>query len=860
MFLLEKSISDRFEQMVQLFPSKVAVRDQGGVCSYDELNREANRVARMVAVECASRELPVVLLLEQGLAQIAATMGVLKAGGFYVPMDPSNPAGRNRHMLSDSGAELIITNNKNRSLAEKLSQGACQVVNVDEISPEVSDENLNESVSPDTLAYVLYTSGSTGTPKGVMHNHRNVLHNVKRHIEAFNITHEDNQTLLYTSSVYGGQRDMFNALLNGASLHVYVVKNEGVNGLAEWLVKNDITIYCSVATVFRMFIQTLDGSRTFEKLRWVKLGGEASFKRDIDSYQTYFSDECVVHCGLGSTETGLVRNFFVSKTTEVPGNQVPLGYPVDGVDIQLLDETGQPAAAGEMGEIAIKSRYISLGYWRNPSLTATVFSQDPEEGDIRIYRTGDLGVIHPDGCLEHRGRKDFQIKIKGNRVEVAEIELVLLRQKTVKEAVVVGWKDPQGTDKLVAYLVPENPAEKPSVGELRNAMVDALPVYMVPSFFIWLDELPLLPNGKINRKELPCPDTYRPDLPTARISPATPLESRLTHLWEKILSLPKVGVTDNFFDLGGESLNAVTLFSMIGKEMGVNLPISSLVENPTVRQLAEIISDPACHAAWKPLVPLRTTGTVSPLFLVHAEQGNILFYRPLLPYLSDNRPVYALQSERLDGKRFAVNSVGKLAESYRREIETVQPNGPYFLGGYSYGGHLALEVAKQLQARGETVSHVFLFDTIAPLTSKITVPMRTMEDRARRIYHKILRALRKGKRAGSASYIANSWRHRTLRRGGLLPSDKRIKYLMWNHKRIKANYCPAPYSGDAVLFYTAERSKRSLARWRSFLCGNLKVHRIPGAHVDVFKEPTLGALGALLDEELSDSTSIGNAS
>ena len=862
MSLFEKSISDRFEQMVQLFPSRTAVRDQGGACSYDELNRNANRIARMVAADCASQELPVVLLLEQGLAQIAATMGVLKAGGFYVPMDPSNPADRNRHMLGDSGAEVIITNNKNRSLAEELSQGACQIVNVDEIPSEVSHENLNESASPGALAYILYTSGSTGNPKGVMHNHRNVLHNVMRHVEAFNITHEDNQMLLYTSSVYGGQRDMFNALLNGASLHVYVVKNEGINGLAEWLVKNDITIYCSVATVFRMFVQTLDGSIQFDKLRLIKLGGEASFKRDIDSYQNCFSDACVVHCGLGSTETGLVRNFFVSKATEVPGNQIPLGYPVEGVDIELLNEAGAPVAAGETGEITIKSRYISLGYWRNSSLTETVFSSDPDDGDIRIYRTGDLGVIYPDGCLEHRGRKDFQIKIKGNRVEVAEVELVLLHHNAVKEAVVVGWKDPQGTDKLVAYLVSENSAEKPRVGELRRVVEEALPVYMVPSFFIWLDAMPLLPNGKIDRKQFPSPDSVEAELSGTYMEPRSGTESRLVEIWRKILRKSEVGVLDNFFELGGESLNAVAMFSMLEKEMGVNLPTSVLVNNPTVSALSKIIDEGGGSEKWSSLVPFRMEGARPPLFVVHGVGGGVMFYKKLIPYLPAEQPLYALQAKGLDGKRVRINSIEKLAESYLKEIRAAQPHGPYYLGGFSFGGGVAMELARRLRDAGESVDLLAIFDSWPPriirnkqlkrIFKKICVMLsHPLGFMVKEMFALVRHLFNRPRRWRAVRSIRYSLKYLFSTSRAKVPVAERRQYVMYHHRRIREAYRPDPYMGDILLLYTSAREKRALKGWEEGVSGRVTARCLPGKHTEIFDEPYIAKLAEELNRYLT---------
>jgi amino acid adenylation domain-containing protein len=845
---VEKSIPERFERIVQQHPDRIAVKDRYDQCSYNSLNRKANRIARSIPTGCITPDAPVILLMEQGISQITATLGVLKAGCFYVPLDPSNPIDRNRHMLQDSGSGFIITNNLNAHLADALSNSNCRILNVDEIT-QTSDHNLNLIISPDAFAYVLYTSGSTGRPKGVLQNHRNVLHNVLRHTQAFHITPDDNQTLLYTSSVYGGQRDMFNALLNGTSLNVYDVKSEGIQELADWLIQNDITIYCSVATLFRTFIQTLDNPGKFPKLRLIKLGGEASYKNDIDSCKKYFPAKCIVHCGLSSTETGLVRNYFVNEQTRITGHTVPLGYPIDDLEIILLDDTGGKVPDGNVGEITIRSRYIALGYWRNPSLTQTVFSRDTEKEDVRIYRTGDLGCIRSDGCLEHRGRKDFQIKIKGNRVEVAEIETCLLENETAQKAVVTGWKDHQGIDKLVAYLVSGN-NQKPAASALRTLLSKKLPEFMVPSYFIWLDTLPLLPNGKIDRQALPAPDAVEINTSGSYVAPATELESKLSDLWSQILKKPTVGVTDNFFDLGGESLNAVMLFASLEKELGINLPTSVLIKHPTVSSLTRFIEQSLHNSEWKCLIPLKPTGSRPPLFLIHALHGGIIFYKNLLSHLHEEQPLYVLQSHGLNGKYIWLTSIEDVALSYLEEIRMVQPHGPYRLGGYSFGGKLALELARQLRSQGESVSLLVLFDSSPPKNLK-----RKKQHPARVVISKIKKVASKPKRTfqDSMKNAGGLLKHLYTKLGFTLPVEKREEYLAWHHQRIGQAYQPYPYcTDDILLFCTSMRNPRMVDRWKNYTSGNVIVHRVPCSHEDIFNEPALTTVAEVLNQYLGN--------
>ncbi len=586
---IEQSIPSRFEQQVASHTGRIAVRTHDNTqATYDELNRAANRVANSILTLRGDNAEPVVLLLEQGIASIMGVIGVLKAGKFFVQLEPSNPPARNMHILQDSEAGLIVTNERNIDLAKDLAHGKLQVLNLDEIDANVHDRNPGLPVSPDALADILYTSGSTGQPKGVVQNHRNVLHNVMRHTNAFCIGPDDRQTLLYPGGPYGGVRDMFDALLNGAALHVFPVKQEGVPDLARWLKQEEITIYCSVATVFRQLVATLTGTERFPKLRLIKLGGEATYSRDVAMYQANFSDGCIMHCGLGATETGVVRNYFVDKNTKIAGRKVPLGYPAEDMEVLLFDEAGQNVGPGHVAEIAIRSRYIALGYWRQPELSRAVFIPDPEGGERRIYRTGDLGYLDPNGVLEHRGRKDQQVKIRGNRVEVTEIEIALLEMDVIKEAVVVSRQESFGDDRLVAYLVPtRRPA--PTVSTIRRTVAQKLADYMVPSTFVLLDALPLLPNGKIDRSRLPVPAPCRPDLDTPFSPPDTTTEETLVPIWGEILGFGDIGTHDNFFELGGHSVMAVRILSRVREAFKVDIPLQTLFQKPTAAEFATAI-------------------------------------------------------------------------------------------------------------------------------------------------------------------------------------------------------------------------------------------------------------------------------
>jgi amino acid adenylation domain-containing protein len=501
---IEQSVPSRFEQMVRKYPDRIAVQTANHILTYAELNAIANRVARAIVDRCGERHEQVALLFEHDAPMIGAIFGALKAGKMYVPLDPSYPLSRTTYILKDSPAALIVTNNKNLSLAKRLVQDAIPLINIDQVSTSLSAKNLDLSPSADTLAYVLYTSGSTGQPKGVVQKHRNVLHDVMQYTNTLRLCPDDRMTLFYSYSVNGSVRGIFGPLLNGAALYPFDIKHEGLANLADFLIREDITIYHSVPSVFRSFVAGLTGKERFPRFRLIRFGGERVLTRDVELYKRHFSDNCILYTGMGSTETGHIRQYFLDKQSQVTVGVVPTGYPVEDKNILLLDEAGAQVGSNEIGEIAVCSRYLSPGYWQNSNLIQAKFLRDTRSEGQRIYLTGDLGRMHPDGCLEHLGRKDFQVKVRGYRIEVEEIEVALLAYPGIHEAVVASRGDRHGDSCLVAYLVPrKHPG--PFIGKLRSFLKGRLPDPMIPTAFVMLTAMPLTPNGKVDLQALPRP-------------------------------------------------------------------------------------------------------------------------------------------------------------------------------------------------------------------------------------------------------------------------------------------------------------------------------------------------------------------
>jgi amino acid adenylation domain-containing protein len=585
---IEQSIPSRFEQQVARYPDRIAVVSGETRLTYTELNQAANRIAHIILARLGSGDETVALLFQPGASIIAATLGALKAGKISVALDPSYPQARTAYMLVDCEARLLLTDSKHLSMARQLAQNGQEVFDCDATDASVAAGNLDVSLSGETAAIILYTSGSTGNPKGVLHNHRNVLVEVRNYTNDVRIRPEDRLAVWHSFSFANSIRNLYGALLNGATVFPYDLPGQGLMPLADWIWKNEITMIHTLATTFRAFVDTVSADTTFPSLRVLRLGGEPINGSDVRSFQRHFSSHCILMHVMGPTETFSIRRHFIGHDWDGDKAKLPVGYAVPDKGVFLLDETGRRVAPDEIGEIAVQSKYLAVGYWRQPQLTRATFIPDPKGGEERLYLTGDLGVMRPDGCLIHMGRKDFQVKIRGHRIEVGEIETALSEFDSVKAAVVQAQPDANGEQRLVAYIVAAS-GSVVTVSELRRGLAQTLPDFMMPSNFVFLEDFPLLPNGKVNRRALPVPTPARPVLPVPYAMPRNPIESTLVAIWMEVLSLEKVGIHDRFLDLGGDSLRATRVLNRARDSFTVKLSISDLLKTESIAQLADLI-------------------------------------------------------------------------------------------------------------------------------------------------------------------------------------------------------------------------------------------------------------------------------
>ncbi|HEY1234438.1 MAG TPA: non-ribosomal peptide synthetase [Candidatus Binatia bacterium] len=595
---LALSIPARFEKIAAQYPHRAAVKVGDRILTYEDLNQAANRLAHSIVTQRGTTQETIAVLMEHDFPLFAAIMGVLKAGKVCLVLDPSFPKDRSVFLLQDSQASLLIADSENLSLAEQSADENCGIVDIEQFDWAGSRANPGLPVSSQGLACLIYTSGSTGQPKGVVQTHANLLHESLIYCNGLHICADDRIALLYSCSVSQGMKITLAALLNGATLCPFDVRKRGVTQMSDWLVRQEVTIFFSVPVLFHQFIGTLTGQELFPNLRIIQLGSDRVAPREIEEYQRHFSAHAILIIRFGTTETGTVRRMYFDSTSSLGEVENAVGYAVEGAEVCLIDDTGAALPIDGVGEIVVKGRYLSPGYWRRPDLSREKFVADFNGVNQRIYYTGDMGRMRADRCLYHLGRKDFQLSVRGYRVEAGEVETVLLAEPNVKEALVATCRASSNSahDRLVAYIVAfEEPF--PATWALRKAVRDKLPAYMVPTDFIFLDSLPLTPSGKIDRLALPLPQGTRPDLEVAYTEPQSDVERLLAEIWAEVLAIDPVGIHDDFFDLGGDSLAAARVISRVRQKFELNLPIKALFDAPTVARMAEVVRQSQAHHA-----------------------------------------------------------------------------------------------------------------------------------------------------------------------------------------------------------------------------------------------------------------------
>ena len=866
------------ERQAQERPDAVAVEFGDETLTYRALNERANQLAHHLRTVGIRPEMMVGLCLERGLDMIVALLGILKSGGAYVPLDTQYPPDRLAFMIADTALPIVVTQ---QHLVGRLPDSVDTLC----LDHEADTARLDSALvtdpvplaGPDDLAYVIYTSGSTGRPKGVMIEHRSVSDRIQEMRRQYGLTSDDAYLQFSSVTFDGSVGEIFPTLIAGARL---VPRGDDWTPVEvlETIRTKGITVCQLPPFVWNELISHLKdgaGPGLWPRLRLMSMGGERVLGTSVERW---FRRTSVPLFNIyGPTETTVnITTCLLTGPTPV----VPIGVPVANTDVLVVDDTGSPAPIGAPGELWIGGKGVARGYLNRPELTAERFVRDPRPGGAagRMYRTGDLVRWLPDGQIDFLGRIDDQVKLRGFRIELGEIESTLTAHPRLTAVVVMLREDEPGTRRLVAYCTAAD-GDRPAVSDLREWCARELPDFMIPSVFTFLDALPVTANGKgVDRKALRAPGADRAEVASRYVAPATPTEELLAGIWREVLKVDRVGVDDNFFEMGGDSFLGMQVIAK-ARRGGMRITPRLLFQNPTIMDLAARVTtkrgaestpvpaaEPERHGipdepaggrhqfavvgALTPdgdtrvsTVALNRSTSPRTLFAFHEGGGNVSGYVHLAEALAPAVRMIGIESRSVAFDVPPQSDVLAMACGYWEAIRTLQPEGPYLLAGYSFGGALAIEVTRLIEESGGGVALLVALDACLPASDSMDLVERdhaaTTDLLAR------LTAAAQGDPARSETVDdlmleLNLPRDMlALRRGEFL--DHLV--TMEAHTRALLHYRPSAVSCP-VLLYQAEKSPWPLSiadSWSPFVA-ELDARRIPGDHLTFLRAPHVGAL------------------
>ncbi|HEX8921435.1 MAG TPA: amino acid adenylation domain-containing protein [Pyrinomonadaceae bacterium] len=857
-YAAESCAHQLFEAQAELTPYSLAIEFADERLSYTELNARANQLAHYLRELNVGPDVLVGLMMPRTPGLVIALMAVLKAGGAYVPLDPSYPQERLAFVLEDAGVAVVLTEESLRGrLPEEMATVICPDSQRARLEAE-STANLRCIADSENLAYVIYTSGSTGWPKGVMISHRGLVNYLSWATKAYAVQQGDGSPVHSPLGFDLTVTSLLAPLMAGQSV-LLLDEEQGLDGLVSALRRRgEFSLVKLTPSHLEVLSQMAAPAEIADWTRAFVIGGEALFEQNLTFWQCHAPATRLIN-EYGPTET-VVGCCIYEVTDELHGQGiVPIGRPIANTQIYLLDERMNPVPVGVAGELYIGGDGLARGYLNRPELTAERFIPHPfsPAPGARLYRSGDLARYRGDGLIEYLGRVDQQVKVRGYRIELGEIEAVLCGVAGVREAIAVVLEDAAGDRRLAAYVTGE-----PEMVELERQLRQRLPEYMIPTAFVCLPELPLTPNGKVDRAALPAPDEAQQKSKKAFVAPRDVLELELARTWREVLNNHSVGMRDNFFELGGHSMLAARLMARIHQQFGHRLPLTALFQDATIEHLARILRQQTKPASRLSSLVMIQPGSSSrpPFFSVHPSGGNVLCYAELARHLGPDQPVYGLQAQGLDHAVDFRLGIEEMASQYLAELRTVQTVGPYFLGGWSFGGLVAFEMARQLQAQAQEVALLALIDTKIP----------TPQDSMKRIDEVVLMSnfaadlgltlehlevsldeLLRREPDQQLAYVLEIAREANILPPDLDLSDVRRLYQVFKaNVRAMQSYRPTPAECRVTLFQAVESpasNRQETARgWDELALAGVEIHTVPGNHFDMVREPHVQTLAESL--------------
>lgn len=831
----EVTLVQLLAEQAEKTPDRVAVEWEGRQLTYRELDRRTNQLAHYLQGLGVGPDQLVGICMERNLDLVVAVLGVLKAGGAYLPLDPQYPTERIAYMLEHSGAKVVLTQ---QSLNERIPNQELLLVSMDQewswIAATTAQTPVESGVTAHHPAYVIYTSGSTGLPKGVVIEHRSVVELMRWVHEQY--TEAELRGVLFSTSICFdiSVYELFAPLTSGGT----VIVAENALNLSRFNPLQPITLVNSVPSIIA---EVLRATALPPSVRVVNLCGEPLPRQLVEQLYAIPTVEKVYNI-YGPTEDTVYSSFeLVSRELE---EDPPIGRPIRGTQMYVLDARQRPVPVGVPGELYIAGTGLSRGYLHQPDLTAERFVPNPYHPDpkAKMYRTGDLVRWNEQGTLHYIGRIDHQVKVRGFRIELGEIESVLTKHPAVQEAAVVVKEDHLKNRQLIAYLVLGSDASLLTTGEWQAYLATRLPDYMIPAHFIVLDAFPRTPNGKMDRKALPCPQwggSSETDQP-----PRNDLEQKLVEIWEEVLKVKPIGIHDHFFALGGHSLLALTLMTRIHERLAVDLPLATLFQNPTIAKLAEKITKQTAKSEQSLILLQKGNQANPPFFFIHPQGGGVMSFYPLTQQWTE-QTIYGLQSVGYDGGEKPLTTVEEMAERYLAEMEQIQPDSPYYLAGWSFGGLIAFEITKQLEAKGKQVAWLGLLDSTWLTHSQVDRFARLLTDplllrgQAKQ-WELEFASLQRAAHLSVAELVERCWTTTH-------PAERRAFIWMLNGRAYTAYKITAPIQADIYQFIAREKLIWEGSKdWRLHTKGRVHSVVVPGNHFTMLKQPHVTHLAKLI--------------
>jgi len=818
----DAGILPRLRTVMLSQPDAVAVADSAGELTYAQVaGQAAGTLAAVRALALPGGE-PICLLHSHTRGAISALVGIVASGLPVLVLDPRTPAPRLRQFAERVGATACVADQQTAATAAEV---VARVVQASEGSAD--PETLWTSPpDPGCPAALAFTSGSTGTPKAVINDHRMLVRDAwTNSIDTGCYGADDVVAHTLPLAFHAGLMVTVAGLMVGSRMELYDVRGSGIGGLPDWLHRVGATVMHSSPAILRAFIGTGPAAEQLAGLRSLTIAGEAAHGRDVEAARALLPPGCVVRNRYGSSETGLIAEYAVDSAHPALEGPLPVGRPVGDTVLRIVSNDGTPLPDGEPGVLTVTTRYLASGYWDNPQATAAVFAANPD--GTRTYRSSDVGMIDPElgGALRLLGRRDHSVKVRGYLVEPGEVDAALFALPDVREAVTVGAPRPaDGGTRLVAYVV--STAEQPSAAAVRAALRQSLPGYMVPEIVLFLSALPRTERGKLDRSALPEP----PAVGAPIDGPMTDWERVVSVVWARALELDWVGPDDDFFELGGDSLAAEALLSMVVSDLGVSsddVTSSILVEAPTVRSFAKRLRRKP-DALGSELTPLQREGSAPPVFFVAGGGGLGVAFVPVARKLGPDQPSWALQTHAMERRGVPDWTVKAAARRQVRTMRTVQPHGPYHLAGHSFGGLVALEMAHQLRAAGEQVALLAILDSYPPQ------PELHPADPPQPLAHRVKeRVGMLGTGILTTPGTGHYWRFYRL--------------ATWMGRRYRC----APWPGRTLVVVAQSEDRAIRAAWDAHLSGEWERVDVGGDHLSMLRDPYAGEVADALTKALA---------